>query len=137
MSNFRPVSNLCFVSKVVERAVAMRLHDYLAVNDLLPSSQSAYRKKHSTETEMLRVWSDVLLTADTRQVTLLGLLDLSAAFSYVDHDLLLQWLQLNFGLMDVVLKWIHSFLADRTLQVACDSKLSATQALCFGVLQKF
>ena len=108
----------------------MRLHDYLAVNDLLPSSQSAYRKKHSTETEMLRVWSDVLLTADTRQVTLLGLLDLSAAFDCADHDLLL-----NFGFTDVVLNWIRSFLADRTLQVAYDGKLSATQALCFGVRQ--
>jgi len=45
MSNFRPVSNLSFISKVVERAVTLRLHDYLAANDLLPSSQSAYRKK--------------------------------------------------------------------------------------------
>jgi len=57
MSNYRPVSNLGFMSKVVERAVAIQLNGYLAGNDLLPRLQSAYRKKHSTETAMLRVWS--------------------------------------------------------------------------------
>jgi len=70
MSNYRPLSNLDFMSKVVERAVAIWLNNYLAGNDLLPCHQSAYRKKHSTETAMLRMWSDVLIAADTRQVTL-------------------------------------------------------------------
>jgi len=65
MSNYRPVSNLGFMSKVVEHAVAIRLNDYLIGNNLLPRHQSAYRKKHSTETAMLRVWSDVLMAADT------------------------------------------------------------------------
>jgi len=71
----------------------------------------------NTETALLRVWSDMLNDADTRQVTLLGLLDLSAAFDCVDHDLLLQRLEHGFGLADV-LRWIHSFLSDRTQQVA-------------------
>jgi len=62
------------MSKVLERAVAMRLNDYL-----LPRIQSAYRKRHSTETALLQVWSDILTAADLRQVTLLGLLDMSAA----------------------------------------------------------
>jgi len=66
MSNYRPVSNLGFMSKVVERAVAIRLNKYyLAGNDLIPRHQSAYRKKHSTEMAMLRVWSDVLMAVDT------------------------------------------------------------------------
>jgi len=75
MSSYRPVSNLNFMSKVVERAVTAQLNDYLLTNNLLPRYQSAYRKKHSTETALLRVWSDTLNAADTRQVTLLGLLD--------------------------------------------------------------
>ena len=54
--------------------------DYLVANDLLPRVQSAYRKRHSTETALLRVWSDILTAADWRQVTLLGLLDMSSAF---------------------------------------------------------
>ena len=92
------------MSKVVERAVAIRLNDYLTGNDLLPRHQSAYRKKHSTETAMLRVWSDVLMAADTRQVALLCLLDLSAAFVCVDHDLLVHRLPLSFGLRGVTLE---------------------------------
>jgi len=69
MANYHPVSNLTFVSKVTERAVASQLNEYLAANDLLPRYQSAYRKRHSTETAMLRVWSDILTAANSRQVT--------------------------------------------------------------------
>jgi len=106
MGNYRPVSNLSFLSKLIERAVATQLNDYLVTNDLPPRHQSAYRKGHSTETAMLRVWSDFLAAADRRHVTLLGLLDLSAAFDCVDHTILLQRLRSVFGLTDVVLQWI-------------------------------
>jgi len=77
----------------------------------------------------------MLNAADTRQVTLLGRLDLSAAFDCVDHDLLLQRLEHGFGLADVVLRWIHSFLSDRTQQVAYGGQLSTTRPLLFGVPQ--
>jgi len=66
------------MSKVVDRAVAKQLNEYLTANDLLPRFQSAFRKQHSTETAMLRVLSDALTAADSQRVTLLGLLDLSA-----------------------------------------------------------
>jgi hypothetical protein len=135
MANYRPVSNVTFMSKVVERAVALQLHEYLAVNDLLPHNQSAYKKKHSTETAMLRVWSDILQAADTKQVTLLGMLDLSAAFDCVDYSLLLKRLETGFGLIDVVLDWLRSFLTDSTQQVAYAGRLSPIQAMLFGVPQ--
>lgn len=64
MANFRPVSNLTFLSKIVERAVARQLNDYLAEHDLQPRCQSAYRRFHGTETAMLRVLSDALSAAD-------------------------------------------------------------------------
>ena len=115
MSNYRPVSNLSFMSKVVERVVTEQLNEYLLTNDLMSRYQSAYRKNHSTKTALLRVWCDMLNAADTRQVTLLGLLDLSAEFDCVDHELLLQRLEHGFGLADVVLRWIHSFLSDRNV----------------------
>ena len=135
MSNYRPVSNLSFMSKVVERAVAKRLNDYLVTNDLLPKYQSTYRSKHSTETAMLRVWSEMLSAANTRQVTLLGLLDLSAPFDCVDHVLLSQRLGFIYGLTGAVLRWLQSFLTDRTQQVAYGGQLSAVHQLLFGVPQ--
>ena len=115
--NFRPVSNLTFLSKVVEKAVARQLTERLSTHSLLPCHQSAYRRHHSTETAMLRVLSDALTAADGRRVTLLGLLDMSAAFDCLDHDLLLQRLEKNFGLTGVVLRWMTSFLSDRALEV--------------------
>ena len=96
MSNFRPVSNVSFMSKIVERAVAIQLTEYLSANDLFSRLQSAYRKRHSTETALLRVWSDILEAADEQRATLLAMLDLSAAFDCVDHTILLQRLQLGY-----------------------------------------
>ena len=123
------------MSKVVERAVVSQITEYLSANDLLPCLQSAYRKSHSTETAMLRVWSDVLMAADVQEVTLLAMLDLSAAFDCVDHTILLQRLQVEAGLTDVVLQWISSFLSERTQQVAYNGELSTVQLVLFGVPQ--
>jgi len=104
------------MSKIVERAVAIQLTEYLSANDLLPSLQSAYRKRHSTETAFLRVWSDILEAADEQRVTVLAMLDLSSAFDCVGHTILLRRLQFCAGLTDVVLEWISSFLG-RTQQI--------------------
>jgi len=76
---------------------------------------------------MLRVLSDVLTAADAQQVTLLGLLDLSAAFDCVDHQLLLQRLRRDFGFTNTVLAWTTSFVTGRTRQVLYKGCLSAVQ----------
>ena len=65
-------------------------------NNLLPKFQSGFRKRHSTETSLLKVMSDILLAADQRHVTLLRLLDMFAAFDTVDHDILLFRLKTSF-----------------------------------------
>jgi len=80
IANFRLISNLTFMSKVVDRAAAGQLNAYFAANGLLHRHQSAYRKRHSTETAMLRVWSDVLMSADAREVTLLILKNIFCHF---------------------------------------------------------
>ena len=108
-----PVSNLSFMSKLIERVVANQLHEYLSANNLLPRFQSAYRKGHSTETALLRVWSDMLMAADERKVTFLSLLNMSAAFDCVDHLILLQRLQVAIGIGGTALDWIRSFLSGR------------------------
>jgi len=86
---------------------------------------------------MLRVLSDALTAADNHEITLLAILDLSAAFDYVDqwdHSILLQRLQWNFGLTDVVLQWLTSFLCGRTQQMIYNGRLSEIQRVWYGIL---
>ena len=85
VKNYRPISNLTFMSKVVERLVCSQLVAYLEEHNLLPRLQSAYRKFHS----IVKLACDALLEADLGNVSLLGLLDLSAAFDTVDHSILI------------------------------------------------
>jgi len=84
---------------------------------------------------LLHVWSDVLTAAGSRRVTLLSLIDLSAAFDCVDHDILLERLRISFGLDDIVLRWIRCYLSDRTHQIAYAGQLSALQLALYGVPQ--
>ena len=97
--------------------------------------QSAYRRHHSTETALLRILSDFFAAVDGQRVTLLGLLDLSAAFDCVDHDILIRRLQLSFGIDGTALAWIVSFLCDRTQQASYNGRLSAVLSLIYGVPQ--
>ena len=88
--NFRPVLNLPFISKILEKVVLTQLQKHLPQNDLLEIRQSAYRKNQSTETALLSVTDGLLRNADDRLVSVLALLDLSAAFDTLDHPILLQ-----------------------------------------------
>ena len=135
MNNYRPVSNLSFMSKLIERVVSIQLNEYLSANNLIPRFQSAYRQGHSTETALLRVWSDMLMAADNRKVTLLSLLDMSAAFDCVDHSILLHRLQVAVGIGSTALDWIRSFLSGRTQQIVYGGEQSVTSVVLFGVPQ--
>jgi len=97
----------------VERVVASRLVSYLNEQDLMTQLQSAYRRFHSTETAILKVLSDIYSAIDSQHVVLLGLLDLSAAFDCVDHDVLMRRLRVRFGIYGTVHDWIASFLSGR------------------------
>jgi len=103
---------------VIERIVANEIKAHLTdrPNDLMPSEQSAYRQGHSTETAVLKVISDIIDAADTQTVTLLGLLDTSATFHTVDHKILLERLEVSFGVKRQTLPCLArgSFLTDRT-----------------------
>ena len=86
--NYRPVSNLAFLSKITEKAAALQISDHVSCNQMFPEFQLAYCKYHSMETALLRMRNDMLVSMNKQQVTLLVFLDLSAAFDTVDHDIL-------------------------------------------------
>ena len=115
LANYRPISNLPFLSKVLERIVALQLHEHLSTCDLYPKLQSAYRRFHSTETALLRVHNDLLMTVDSGNEALLFLLDFSAAFDTIDHDILFHRLEYRFGLSGSVIEWVKSFFHSRSL----------------------
>jgi hypothetical protein len=133
---YRPISNLPVLSKLLERLVAKQLLDYLTTSRLLPDLQSAYRSFHSTETGVLKVLSDILLAVDAGDLAMLALLDMSAAFDTVDHDILLRRLQQSYGLGGPVLQWFRSYLMERTQFVRCGSGSgSAPTRVRYGVPQ--
>ena len=105
-ANYRPVSNLPFISKLLEKVIASQLTNYLNANNMFPSHQSAYRKNHSTETALLRLLSDLTAAIESGKLALLALLDMSAAFDTVDHDILQQRLERTYGIRHTALKWI-------------------------------
>ena len=133
--NYRPVSNLQFISKVLERVVNEQLMLHLRTNDLLPEHQSAYRSCHSTESALLKVTSDALLAADQRKLTLLGMLDMSAAFDCVDHIILIRRLNASFGIDESALDWIVSYIAGRKQYVRYNGQTSHTSVVECGVPQ--
>jgi len=135
--NYRPISNLTFISKVTERLAAQQLTHYLQDCQLLPELQSAYRSGHSTETAVLKVISDIFDAADASpsEVTLLGMLDLSAAFDTVDHEILLARLHKSYGISGSALAWLASFLDARCQSVDFGGRTSASTKLRHGVPQ--
>ena len=133
--NYRPVSNLNFISKILERVVAAKLHTHLDEAGLMTASQSAYRKHHSTESALLNIHNDILLNMAKGSVTALTLLDLSAAFDTIDHTILLDRLNGYYGISELALGWFKSYLSGRTQSVKVGSTLSNPVALQYGVPQ--
>ena len=101
LTRFMPVSNLPFVSKLIEKLVLDQLFRHLDHNNLWHAFQSAYRPKHSTGTALLRVLNDFLTASDSGSISILILLDLSAAFDTIDRSILLTCLDSTFGIRDL------------------------------------
>ena len=133
--NFRPVSNLSFLSKVIEKVVVAQLLKHLEKNNLLDKMQSAYKSGHSTETALLRVHNDIMMAVDKKKHVFLVLLDLSAAFDTVDHEILLHFLKEHVGLSGSVFCMFETYLKDHTQCVSIHNVLSSLSQLVFGVPQ--
>ena len=136
---YRSVSNLKFVSKATDKAAIEQLlnylMDYLMDNDLFPHLQSAYRKHHSCETALLRVLNDLLSTVDSKRDTVFVLLDLSAAFDTIDHNILIQWMKIRYGLTGSGLEWFDSYIRVRNQVIKSGDSKSDPHQLFRGVLQ--
>ena len=92
MKNYRPVSNLNFISKIIEKIISNRIRSHLDKNNLSNPNQSAYKPLHSTETALLKIHNDVCMNMDSGKTTALVLLDLSAAFDTLDHSSIIELL---------------------------------------------
>ena len=135
MTSYRPVSNLPYASKLLERVVAHRIKEHCASNDIANKFQSAYKRYHSTETALLRVRNDVLKAVDRDGGAILVLLDLSAAFDTIDHQLLLHHLEHRLAITGTALQWLSSYLSNRKQCIRVQDSTSAPKLLEYGVPQ--
>ena len=108
--NYRPLSNLPFLSKVVEKVVIDQFRKHCDNHRMIPDYHSAYHADYSCETTLLKIMNDILWAMERQDITALIAIDLSAAFDTVDHDVLIDVLHRRFGVTETVLKWFASCL---------------------------
>ena len=135
LKHYRPISNLPFLSKLLEKVVERRLEIHLRDHMLHDVFQSAYRTGHSTETALLRVFNDITEPLDQKCMVILVMLDLSAAFDVIDHDILLKRVEYSYGITADALSWIQSYLKDRIQCVSIGNETSSDKVLNFSVPQ--
>ena len=106
LKNYRPISNLNLISKVLEKCPVTQIMDYMETNKLIPKYQSSYRPFHSTETSLIRFLNDLLWNMENQKVTMVVM------FYTVDHGTLNNILSKDFGMKEPARKWILSYLSD-------------------------
>ena len=134
-SNYRPISNLSTISKVLERLVLVQLRPHLLGSVNFSEYQSGYRTGHSTETALLEVLDSVYTAADDKQLSVIIGLDLSAAFDTVQHDILLNRLRVEFGVTSTALSWLTTYITNREQYVKVGQQSSSTVHLTSVVPQ--
>jgi len=133
--NYRPVANLSTFSKILERLALARLKSHITSSPNFCPLQSAYRQLHSTETALVKIVDDMLAAMDRgHAVTVIGL-DMSAAFEAVCRHTLIDRLLSDFGVSGTCLRWIASYLSDRSSSVRVNSTSSPAVTTHFGVPQ--
>ena len=134
-SNYRPISNLNTIGKIIERVCLARLLPHVACTGNFSPMQSAYRKMHSTETALLKILDDLYRIIDSKNAAVLIGLDLSAAFDTVDHRILIERLKTTFGITGTALTFLQSYLNLRTQYVKVGGEQSPIAEVTVGVPQ--
>ena len=134
IASYRPLYNTSFLSKLLEKAALAQLQDHLTRLHYLPSLQSAYRKNHSVETAVCKIYNDLVINKASGVCSILVLLDLSAAFDTIDHSILINDLEV-LGLSGVVFNWFKSYLTDRCFKVIIGKETSEIGNQTTGVPQ--
>ena len=125
MNNHRPVSNLCFIAKILEKLVFSQVSSYLNSHNIYNTCQSAYRPGHITETALLKVVDDLLLSLNKGNISVLALLDIYSEFDAIHHPIHVHRLHTYFGFTDTVLQWFSSYMTNRTQYVSLSNHCSA------------
>jgi len=135
LCNYRPISKLPFLAKILEKCVLPQLEAFIDENHVGEVLQSGFKKHHSTETALLKVFNDIFLATDQGNVTVLLLLDLTAAFDTVDHNILISRLETCVGISGNALNWFKSYLLNRSFSVRMGECTSASTPLSCGLPQ--
>uniref|UniRef100_A0A3B3TA27 Reverse transcriptase domain-containing protein n=1 Tax=Paramormyrops kingsleyae TaxID=1676925 RepID=A0A3B3TA27_9TELE len=135
LGNYRPISNLPFISKIMEKVVVRQLSSFLQKNNTNELYQSGFRSNHSTETALVKVMKALLMASDRGCISLLVLLDLTAAFDTVDHNILLDRLEGVVGITGTALSWFRSYLTDRYQYAHVNNESSKATKVTYGVPQ--
>ena len=131
VTNYRPISLLPIISKILEKIVANQLTEYLETNNLLSETQHGYRLKLSTETALLKISDKIYNNIENKRIYLLLLLDLSKAFDSLDHDILLN----KCKMLNIDPSWFRAYLSNRYQSVKIDNVISSPKKVIFGVPQ--
>jgi hypothetical protein len=134
-SNYRPISNLNNISKIIERLFLNRFQPAVQHSPNFNRYQSAYRRSHSTETALLHTLDNIFHSADTGCSTMLVSLDFSAAFDTIDHSILLRRLENSFGITGNALTWLKSYLTGRSQFITIGNHRSSANSVTTGVPQ--
>lgn len=131
ISNYRPISLLPIISKILERVVANQLMLFLETNNILAQSQHGFRPKLSTATALSVLTDEIYKNIDNKKISLLTLCDLSKAFDSINHKLLLKKLTDN----KIDIFWFENYLNDRTQSVRINDHISSSSKISYGVPQ--
>ena len=133
--NYRPISNIPFLSKIIEKAALSQYNPHLNSFSSFSAHNSAYKPLHSTETLSTTVHSDIVNSIDNKKINFLVLLDLSAAFDSVNQVKLLHIFQHKFNVQGIALSWMTSYLLERSQAVLVNDATSKNSPLLHGVPQ--